>query len=236
MSLLNSASPWNSSDNVTKRRMPTMRRTIKMRPSADGEIDEDAARPSSEQAPLSVTEVQSIQEDRGSRVNELINKITAVNGDNGGAHLGDFTPLSPPSMTQQRKATFPNQQGPNQQGRVAEVADLLPANPLQHNVTINRPGSTFSSDDSNLGKLTNYQQSYSNKPVFQKTAPYYAKSGALVGDEKVMERINYMVHLLEEQQHEKTSNVTEEFLLYTLLGVFVIYIVDSFSRTGKYIR
>jgi len=51
-----------------------------------------------------------------------------------------------------------------------------------------------------------------------------------------MERINYMVHLLEEQQHEKTANVTEEFLLYTFLGVFVIYVVDTFSRNGKYVR
>jgi hypothetical protein len=55
-------------------------------------------------------------------------------------------------------------------------------------------------------------------------------------DNKLMERINYMVHLLEEQQHEKTANVTEEFLLYAFLGVFVIYVVDTFSRNGKYVR
>jgi hypothetical protein len=55
-------------------------------------------------------------------------------------------------------------------------------------------------------------------------------------DNKLMERINYMVHLLEEQQHEKTANMTEEFLLYTFLGVFVIYVVDTFSRNGKYVR
>ena len=45
-----------------------------------------------------------------------------------------------------------------------------------------------------------------------------------------------MIHLLEQQQHEKTDNITEEFLLYTFLGVFVIYVVDSFSRSGKYVR
>jgi len=50
------------------------------------------------------------------------------------------------------------------------------------------------------------------------------------------EKINYLIHLLEEQQHEKTNNITEEFLLYTFLGVFVIYVIDSFARTGKYIR
>ena len=51
-----------------------------------------------------------------------------------------------------------------------------------------------------------------------------------------MEKINYMIHLLEDQQHEKTANITEEFLLYTFMGVFVIFIVDSFSRAGKYTR
>jgi len=51
-----------------------------------------------------------------------------------------------------------------------------------------------------------------------------------------MEKINYMIHLLEQQQHEKTDNITEEFLLYTFLGVFVVYVLDSFARSGKYIR
>ena len=55
-------------------------------------------------------------------------------------------------------------------------------------------------------------------------------------DNKLLEKINYMIHMLEQQQNEKTSNITEEFLLYIFLGVFIIFIVDSFSRTGKYIR
>jgi hypothetical protein len=41
---------------------------------------------------------------------------------------------------------------------------------------------------------------------------------------------------LEEQQNEKTNNITEEFILYTFLGVFIIFVVDSFSRSGKYTR
>jgi hypothetical protein len=45
-----------------------------------------------------------------------------------------------------------------------------------------------------------------------------------------------MIHLLEEQQKEPTKHITEEFILYTFLGIFVIYIVDSFARVGKYIR
>ena len=49
-----------------------------------------------------------------------------------------------------------------------------------------------------------------------------------------IDKLNYMIHLLEEKQDEKTNNVTEEVILYSFLGVFIIFIVDSFSRIGKY--
>jgi hypothetical protein len=55
-------------------------------------------------------------------------------------------------------------------------------------------------------------------------------------NEKIMEKINRMLHILEEQQYEPTKHITEEFILYAFLGVFVIYVVDSFTRGGKYIR
>lgn len=49
-------------------------------------------------------------------------------------------------------------------------------------------------------------------------------------------KLNYIIHLLEEQQDEKTNNVTEEKILYMFLGVFIIFIVDSFAKVGKYVR
>ncbi len=30
--------------------------------------------------------------------------------------------------------------------------------------------------------------------------------------------------------------ITEELILYIFLGVFIIYILDSFVRAGKYVR
>ena len=42
--------------------------------------------------------------------------------------------------------------------------------------------------------------------------------------------------MLEEQQDERTGSVTEELVLYMFLGVFVIFVVDSFSRVSKYTR
>jgi hypothetical protein len=52
----------------------------------------------------------------------------------------------------------------------------------------------------------------------------------------LLDKLNYMINLLEEQQDEKTNNVTEEVVLYSFLGIFIIFIVDSFARVGKYVR
>ena len=55
-------------------------------------------------------------------------------------------------------------------------------------------------------------------------------------DNVMLEKINYMIHLLEDQMDEKTGHVAEELILYTFLGVFVIFVLDSFVKKGKYSR
>jgi hypothetical protein len=52
----------------------------------------------------------------------------------------------------------------------------------------------------------------------------------------LLNKLNYMINLLEDQQDERTNNVTEEVVLYSFLGVFIIFVVDSFARVGKYVR
>ena len=54
--------------------------------------------------------------------------------------------------------------------------------------------------------------------------------------EEIMRKLNYLVHLLEEQQDHKTGHVAEEVILYSFLGIFIIFVVDSFARAGKYVR
>lgn len=78
-------------------------------------------------------------------------------------------------------------------------------------------------------------------PVNPSFVPYYTQTGSgqqeIHGSKDVLlEKLNYMIHLLEDQQEEKTGHVTEELILYTFLGAFVIFVVDSFARVGKYVR
>uniref|UniRef100_A0A6C0AZS6 Uncharacterized protein n=1 Tax=viral metagenome TaxID=1070528 RepID=A0A6C0AZS6_9ZZZZ len=73
----------------------------------------------------------------------------------------------------------------------------------------------------------NYQQGMNNStPAMQMQSE----------NSVLLDKLNYMIHLLEEQQDEKTNNVTEEVILYCFLGIFIIFVADSFVRVGKYVR
>lgn len=56
---------------------------------------------------------------------------------------------------------------------------------------------------------------------------------AQTSQDVLLQKLNYMINLLEEQQDEKTNNVTEEVILYSFLGIFIIFVIDSFARVGK---
>ena len=73
--------------------------------------------------------------------------------------------------------------------------------------------------------------SSSSKPNFS-TNSYSSNDNNQV----LIEKLNYMINLLEEQQDQKTGSVTEEVVLYSFLGVFIIFVIDSFSKVGKYVR
>jgi len=55
-------------------------------------------------------------------------------------------------------------------------------------------------------------------------------------EDPIMNKLNHIINLLEESQDEKSGNVQEEMILYSFLGVFVIFIVDGILRIKKYTR
>jgi len=96
--------------------------------------------------------------------------------------------------------------------------------------------------------LNNYTNNYGdNKSIeeyYSKVLPNYSPQKMMnanpgvnnINNEVLLQKLNYMINLLEENQDEKTNNVTEEVILYSFLGIFIIFIVDSFARVGKYVR
>ena len=79
-----------------------------------------------------------------------------------------------------------------------------------------------------------------NQEYYNQFVPYYkqATNNANIHGSKdeLMEKLNYIVQVLEETKDEKTENISEELVLYMFLGVFVIFVVDSFAKAGKYTR
>ena len=72
---------------------------------------------------------------------------------------------------------------------------------------------------------------------YKQYVPYYNQLSQGPGNrDELLEKLNYMIHLLEETKDEKTGHVMEEIILFSFLGVFIIFIVDSFARVSKYER
>lgn len=83
-----------------------------------------------------------------------------------------------------------------------------------------------------------YAQQYYDQYI-----PYYTNASNSVStnsgnfnNSEIMTKLNYLINLIEEEHDEKKNSVTEELVLYCFLGVFVIFIVDSFTKAGKYVR
>ena len=99
-------------------------------------------------------------------------------------------------------------------------------------------------EDSNLD-MNNIKSVYGtakkNDEYYNKVIPGYRQQQSgnmqeMNNNDILLTKINYMINLLEEQQDERTNNVTEEVVLYSFLGIFIIFIVDSYAKTGKYVR
>ena len=99
------------------------------------------------------------------------------------------------------------------------------------------------SNDDNVVTKENFMDLPSSyaKQYYQQYIPHYNKSASpettdAAPKDELLEKMNHIIQMLEDQQDEKTGNVTEELILYCFLGVFVIFVVDSFARAGKYVR
>lgn len=219
MSLITSASPWtsSSSSSTTSKRTPSIgkRRTQKavrdnVEYSTDTDIDvEDTDLTLSEPMQSTI----AMNEERGKTVNDMLNKITASHA---GDDLVDFKPVDTNLAKQRHKESF--------ESPMLKRAAGLPE---------------YTPSDMGTDHLSNYTKSYEAGAILGK--PYYNRgsgdsSSSSSGDTALMQKLNYITHILEDIQLEKTSNITEELILYSFLGVFVIFIVDSFARVGKYHR
>ena len=55
-------------------------------------------------------------------------------------------------------------------------------------------------------------------------------------NDELLSKLDRMMEMFEEQKEIKTTQKNEEIVLYSFLGVFTIYILDTFVSIGKYTR
>jgi chemotaxis protein CheY-P-specific phosphatase CheC len=241
MSLISYATPW-TNDETPKRKTSTLKRNKK--PTVPDDIEDEPEEyvnhmqnprnPGNRSVPT-IEDMQNVNNEKTSRVNDLLNQMSSASSPAENNRMGEFKPMSPPSINVKNDAETP-----------VSARQYVPSPPSYLDASNSMKSahgtdSQYKANDKDEEQYGNYNKSY--EPVrVAASRPYYANMAIGGGggknglDDKMMEKINYMIHLMEEQQHEKTNNITEEFLLYTFLGVFVIYVLDSFARSGKYIR
>jgi len=260
MSLLATASVWTNDDNSSKKRVSTMRKTVKKMPSSSlNSVGEPAEYSSYDQEyrdstvqnepkpgtsqisleenaenPDSLQNTIKSQETRTNRVNELLHKITSVNSENAGNGLSSFNPIDNPNINSRKNDILDT-------NSLTAPDESLYIQPPAFNTTDHSAiKSSYGSQNSQgLGNYGNYKQSYEPpKQLAARNNSYYGSMGlgnsnTGATDNKIMDKINYMIHMMEEQHNEKTGNVLEEIVLYSFLGIFIIFVVDSFARSGK---
>ena len=91
----------------------------------------------------------------------------------------------------------------------------------------------ISSNNFNNKVYSNLEDSYKSNLDF---LPKNRSSDVLDDNYKLLSKLDYIIHLLEEQHNEKTNHINEELILYLFLGIFMIFVLDSFARASKYIR
>lgn len=139
--------------------------------------------------------------------------LQGIDSDN--SNLADFNPPDKPTSAGSER-----------------IKDNQPNNVVQPSRNEGKP-----SNDEAVS-IESFQSIQEDSPNEYYTQPnqYYAPQNILQEKDVVVNKLDYMIYLLEEQRELKTSSATEEVILYSFLGIFIIFVLDSFARAGKYTR
>lgn len=248
-SLLTTASSWNSGDVPPKKRVPSMKKIFQQKFSDtkdkiegfSGSSFGSSSGSSIDESELSNIPTNSLQstliKQTGNKqiVHSIIDKMTTLSENNAGSNLPDFKPMQESFESEMPNAPIVINGGVG--------GDIGVSHSSSSSSSVS-PQSTIYAPSYNLGgNYASYQNAYNqriptptNVNISAGVREYGSSVNGGLSNEKLMERVNYMIRLLEEQKMEKTNYVMEEFIMYTFLGVFMVYVCDSFASYGKYTR
>jgi len=223
MSLLATASEWKNNEN--RKRVSTIRKPKREGFFKNNNVEHMENPSNSKDKVPNIEEMQNLNEERSEKVTKLLNEMEEPEDNDG---MGTFEPIEPPELNIKKEMEKVKETKEYVAPQYSYKEGLL----AMRNNSLNKE--SYNADNRKGEVYSNYKQSYEAPKVVE---PYYAKMGITGStNDKLLEKMNYLVHMMEEQHNEKTNNITEEFILYTFLGVFIIFVVDSFNRTQKYVR
>ena len=187
----------------------------------------------------------NLEEDFDSdKVNSVIQTIhrSSIADSSEGAELGDFKPISAGVENTKLRETFANKidlsNKSNNNNINVNVSEYNPNDLLDKNTLAENFLNSEQVQDYYKRLLPTYQQNIQNNEPssIEGYKNYVSTFNSNDSTSLLIDKLNYMINLLEEQKDERTNNITEEVVLYSFLGIFIIFIVDSFARVGKYTR
>jgi hypothetical protein len=91
-------------------------------------------------------------------------------------------------------------------------------------------------------ELSNFYNSEIKVPPQYKTNEYMILNGnsnfepKKQTNQELLNKMNKILEMFEDQKEIKTGQKNEEIVLYCFLGIFIVYIMDSFVNIGRYSR
>lgn len=171
--------------------------------------------------------------ERNRRIQKLLNDNNINNNlmNNESDDLEDFNPPSHPAIQEPKKIVKENFTFDNMKNELLRNSDEEEeSQKQQHN------DNPVNKENFQQLSANNLQQYYEKYNAYLNSENNYNKQYVSVSNEELLKKIDHILFLLEEQRETRTNYVTEELILYIFLGIFVIYLVDSFVKVGKYIR
>jgi len=235
--------PYNSNENEMDIKKTQRKKTLR-RPINNGRLSENNG------MPVNAGGERHYNKNVEAMIGSIHSQITPDSDDG----MGDFSP--PPHAELQHRKLNESTINQSNMDELNAMANLKyhttplragneqdgPVNVVNIDTPVSKEGFNSLPTNGNYGSPNNYgvnTYTGANNYVgpYNQQLPYYTQmSQKTGGKDHLLEKLNYMILLLEEQKDEKTGHVIEELILYSFLGVFMIFIVDSFARAGKYTR
>ena len=110
--------------------------------------------------------------------------------------------------------------------------------PIQRPELTNETNRNISNNAKNVGEEEiNIEKDFSENPYLisehidlqrNSEKEFVAPKEKTISD--VERKLNYLIKIMEKEKSENVQYLTEEIILYGFFGVFIIYVIDSFTR------